>query len=203
VLGGKVVRENVLVKAGRASTVIINNLAGLQINVLDKEGKDLGITVEIYDSVSGQQIGAFLSGETILAYPGIVDVKINIPPQSQWMRQVELQANGVSRMSFTERVPGQLYVRAFLQGKDVSALMQVIISQAGANKEIARSEPGNEHRFRLDPGTYDILVMNPTGIGKPFMQDRAELKGSDTVEKDVELDGGNSSPHTPAKPLAL
>jgi hypothetical protein len=203
VLGGKVIRENVLVKAGRTSTVIINNLAGLQINVLDKEGKDLGITVEVYDSVSGQQLGAFLSGETIFAYPGVVDVKINIPPQSQWMRQVELQANGVSRMRFTERVPGQLHVRALLQGKDVSALMQVIISQAGANKEVARSDPGSEHRFTLDPGTYDILVMNPTGMGKPFMQDRVELKGSDTVEKDVELDAGSPLPRSLNTPRPL
>lgn len=203
VLGGEVVRENILVKAGRASTVIINNLAGLQINVLDKEGKDLGITVEIYDGVSGQQLGSFLSGETILAYPGIVDVKINIPPQSHWMRQVELQANGVARMSFREQAPGELRVRAFLQGKDVSALMQVIISQVGVNKEVARSEPGSDHRFRLTPGTYDILVMNPTGMGKPFMQDRAELKGSDTVEKDVELDRDSQSLHSPIKPLSL
>jgi uncharacterized protein (DUF2141 family) len=201
VLGGKAERENILVKAGRTSTAIINNIAGLQINVLDKEGKDLGITTEIYDGVSGQQLGAFLSGETILAYPGVVDVKINIPPQSHWMRQVELQANGIARMNFREQALGELRVRVFLEGKDVSALMQVIISPAGVNKEFARSEPGSEHRFRLNPGTYDILVMNPTGNGKPFMEDRVELKGSEAVEKDVELDEGNHSP--PVKPLSL
>jgi hypothetical protein len=188
VLGGKVSRDNVLVKAGRTSTVIINEVAGLQVNVLDKKGKDLGIAVEVYDPATGQKLGDFLSGETILAYPGVVDVKVAIPPQAQWVRKVELQRSTLAHFDFKERARGELRVRPLLAGRDVSTATQVIIYEPGTQKEVSRSEPGKEHRFALDAGTYDIFVGNQTGKGKPFALDHAEVKGEETVEKDVPLD---------------
>ncbi|MGE0679988.1 MAG: hypothetical protein AB7P69_03620 [Candidatus Binatia bacterium] len=188
ILGGQVTRENVLVKTGRTSTVIISNVAALRVNVLDTNGNDLGIGVEVYDSAIGQQLGAFLSGETILSRPGVVDVKIAVPPQSQWIRKVELQANALAYFDFHQQAQSELVVRPTLNGRDASAFTQVIISIAGENKELARSEPGQVHRFGLTSGTYDILVMNPTGSGKPFVQDRVELKGEGLTEKDVPLD---------------
>ena len=50
-----------LVKAGRTSTVLISNVTGVRINVLDKRGQELGVGVEFYDSVSGEKLGATLS----------------------------------------------------------------------------------------------------------------------------------------------
>lgn len=188
ILGGQVTRENVLVKTGRTSTVIIGNLAALRVNVLDTSGNDLGLGVEVYDSVEGQQLGAFLSGETILSRPGVVDVKIAVPPQSQWVRKVELQANALAYFNFQQQTQGELVIRPTLNGQDASTFTQVIISVAGENREIARSEPGQVHRFALASGTYDILIMNPTGLGKPFVQDRVELKGEKLMEKAVPLD---------------
>ena len=192
ILGGQAVKENVLVKAGRTSTALIGNIAGLRVNVLDKNGNDLGIGVEIYDSAAGQKLGSFLSGETILSRPGVVDVKVAVPPQSQWVRKVELQANGLAYFNFHQQSQGELVVHPTLHGQDVSARTQVIVSVSGENKEVARSEPGPVHRFRLSPGIYDILVMNSTGSGKPFVQDRVEVKGDNTVEKTVPLDGENT-----------
>ena len=78
---------------------------------------------------------------------------------------------------------------------------QVIIYEAGTQKEVSRSEPGAEHRFALDAGTYDIFVANSTGKGKPFVLERAEVKGEETVEKNVPLDAGELS--APSKPEAL
>jgi len=188
ILDDQVIRENVLVKVGRTSTVIISNVAALRVNVLDKHGNDLGVGVEIYDNAAGRQLGAFLSGETILSRPGVVDVKIAVPPQSQWVRKVELRTNALALFDFREQIRGELIVRPALNGQDASSFTQVIISVAGENKEIARSEPGRVHRFGLPTGTYDILVMNPTGLGKPFVQDRVELTGEDPVERNVRLD---------------
>src|SRR5262245_25235933 len=202
VLGGKVSRDKILVRAGRTSTVIINEVAGLRVNVLDKKGNDLGLTVEVYDSVSGQKLGDFLSGETIFAYPGMVDVKVGVPPQAQWWRKVELHGNSMAALDIKERVQGELRVHPLLAGRDISTATQVIIYEAGTQKEVARSEPGREHRFALDAGAYDIFVANPTGQGKPFVTEQAEVKGEETVEKDVPLDT-DSAPATPAKTQTL
>jgi len=202
VLGGKVSRDKILVKAGRTSTVIISEVAGLRVNVLDKKGKDLGLTVEVYDSVSGQKLGDFLSGETIFAYPGIVDVKVGVPPQAQWWRKVELRNGSLASLELKERVQGELRVHPLLAGRDVSTTTQVIIYQAGTQKEVARSEPGREHRFALDAGAYDIFVANSSGQGKPFVTEPAEVKGEETVEKDVPLDV-DSEPAAPAKTQTL
>jgi len=201
VLGGKVSREKILVKAGRTSTVIISEVAGLRVNALDKRGNELGLTVEVYDAVSGEKLGDFLSGETIVAYPGMVDIKVAVPPQSQWWRKVELRSGSLVGLELKERARGELRVHPRLAGRDVSPDTQVIIYEAGTQKEVTRSEPGHEHRFALDAGTYDIFVANQTGKGKPFMMDRAEVVGEETVDKDVPLDAGE--PSAPPKSLSL
>jgi hypothetical protein len=188
VLGGVVTRPEVLTKAGRKSTVIINEVAGLEVDVLDKDGNDLGIGVEVYDGVSKEKLGATLSGEVLLAYPGVVDIKVSTPPQAQWWRQVELRGGGVQHLQIRERVQGQLVVHPLINGRDVSAKTGVIIYFPGTQKEAARSEPGEQHRFLLDSGPYDIFVANQTGQGQPFVMDRAEVKGEEVVEKDVALD---------------
>ena len=152
VLGGQVTRKTVLIKAGRTTTVMIGEVAGLQVQALDKKGQELGLAVEVYDSGSGEKLGDFLSGETIIAYPGMVDVKIATPPQPQWWRKVTLQGSSVARLNLHERVHGELRVHPLLEGKDVSATTHVIIYEAGTQKEVARSDPGSEHRFRLETG---------------------------------------------------
>jgi hypothetical protein len=180
---------------------MINEVAGLRINALDKKGKELGLAVEVYDGATGQKLGDFLSGETILSYPGVVDVKIATPPQAQWVRKLELQSSRLSYFDLRERVKGELRVRPLLDGRDASALTQVIIYEAGTQKEVSRSEPGPEHRFALDAGNYDIFITNPTGKGKPFIMDRAEVKGEETVEKTVPLDGGETPTSPTTQPL--
>jgi len=202
VLGGKVKRDKVLVKAGRTSTVMINEIAGLQVRVLDRKGREMGLGVEVYDGVSKQKLGDFLSGEMIFAYPGMVDVKVATPPQGQWWRDVELRSGTQAQLDLKERVQGELRVNPLLNGQNISTTTQVIIYQAGTQKEVARSEPGPEHRFALDAGTYDIFVGNPSGKGKPFVTDHAEVKGEETVEKDVPLDTGGNPP-VPSKAQSL
>lgn len=201
VVGGKIVRENALVKAGRTSTVMMNEVAGLQVNVLDRKGQDLGLGVEIYDSVSGEKLGDFLSGDLILVYPGVVDVKVATPPQGQWWRKVELQSGERAELSLRERVKGELRVLPLINGRDASTVTQVIIYEAGTQKEVSRSEPSREHRFALDAGEYDVFVANPTGRGKPFVLERAEVKGEETVEKTIPLDTDQRALPAPTQAL--
>lgn len=203
VLGGTVIRPAVMTKAGRKSTVIINEVAGLEVDVLDKDGNDLGLGVEVYDGVSKEKLGATLSGEILLAYPGVVDIKVATPPQAQWWRQVELRGGGVQHLQIRERVQGQLVVHPLLNGRDVSLQTGVIIYYPGTQKEVARSEPGGQHRFMLDSGSYDIFVANQTGQGQPFVMDRAEVKGEEVVEKDVPLDGQGQGPEQTTPPGEL
>lgn len=200
VLGGKIKRDNVLVKTGRTSTVIINEVAGLHISALNKKGQELGLGVEVYDPTSGQKLGDFLSGETIFAYPGMVDVKVATPPQGQWYRQVQLKGNSLASLELRERIQGELRVHPLLGGRDVSTVTEVIIYQAGTQKTVARSAPTAEHRFSLDTGAYDIYVQNSTGKGKPFVIDRVEIQGEEPVDKTVPLDATATPPRAPAAP---
>ncbi|MGE0820564.1 MAG: hypothetical protein AB7G75_00685 [Candidatus Binatia bacterium] len=199
VLGGKISREKVLVKAGRTSTIIINEVAILRVDVLDRKGKDLGLSVEVYDAVSGEKLGDFLSGETLLAYPGVVDIKVATPPQGQWWRKVELRQGSVARLEAREQVQTELRVRPVLEGKDISSATEVVIYRAGTQKEVARSKPSTEHRFTLGTGTYDIYVQNTTGKGKPFVTDHAEIATEEPVEKTVPLDV-DAAPAVPPLP---
>lgn len=189
VLGGTITRPEVITKAGRQSTVIINEVAGLEVNALDREGNDLGLGVEVYDGVSGEKLGATLSGEILFAYPGIVDIKVATPPQAQWWRQVELHSGGIQHLQIRERVQGQLLVKPLLNGRNVSSNTGVVVYYQGTQKEAARSEPGHEHRFILDAGLYDIFIANQTGQGQPFVMSQVEVKGEDVVERDIPLDG--------------
>ena len=101
-------RERVLVRSGRTSTVILSEVAALQVNVLDKRGQDIGLLcgVEVYDGASKQLLGEFLSGELILAQPGLVDVKVAVPPQSQWWRDIELLRGGLRELTLREACAG-------------------------------------------------------------------------------------------------
>lgn len=199
VLGGSVSRERVLVKAGRISTVVISEVAHILVQVLDKNGQELGFGVEVYDGVSNELLGAFLSGERILALPGVVHIKVDVPPQSRWWRGIELHGGGLQELTLREQVRSELWVRPWLDGQDASSLTHVTLYEAGTQKEVARSEPGPEHRFSLDAGAYDVLVTNPTGRGQPFVLERTELAGEQPVNKDVHLDA-TPKPAPPATP---
>ena len=188
VLGGRVTRTGVLVRAGRRRTLFIGEVALISVSALDNRGEDLGLDVQVHDPVSGEKLGAFLTGETVAVYPGVVDVKVVAPPQSQWWRGVALQSGQHAVLELRERVVGALVVRPQIDGRDASRGSEVVVYEPGTQKEVARSKAGEGHRFSLEAGSYDLYVLNLTGRGKPFVLDRAEVKGETTVEKIVPLD---------------
>ena len=43
---------------------------------------------------------------------------------------------------------------------------RVVILRAGTQTKVAESEPGSEHRFKLDPADYDVYVENTVRQGE-------------------------------------
>ena len=70
VLGGKIKRDNVLVKTGRTSTVIINEIAGLQISALDKKGQELGLGLRCTTRLQGRNLATSLVEKRSLPIQG-------------------------------------------------------------------------------------------------------------------------------------
>jgi hypothetical protein len=55
--------------------------------------------------------------------------------------------------------------------------------------KVAASDPGSEHRFKLDPGNYDVYVENRSGKGKPYATSPGvHLESGAKVERTVPLD---------------
>jgi hypothetical protein len=65
----------------------------------------------------------------------------------------------------------------------------VVILRAGTQTKVAESDPGSEHRFKLDPGDYDAYVENRSGKGKPYVTSAGiHLDSGAKVERTVPLD---------------
>jgi hypothetical protein len=65
----------------------------------------------------------------------------------------------------------------------------VVILRAGTQTKVAESDPGVEHRFKLDPGDYDIYVENRSGKGKAYATEAGiHLNSGAKVERTVPLD---------------
>ncbi len=91
-----------------------------QVSVLDKGGQGIGLGVQVYDGVSNELLGEFLSGEIIPAQPGLGDVKVAVPPRGQWWRDIEPIRGGLRDVTRREGVRGELLVHPRLSGKDAS-----------------------------------------------------------------------------------
>jgi hypothetical protein len=66
---------------------------------------------------------------------------------------------------------------------------RVVILKGGTQTRVAESNPGGEHRFKLDPGDYDVYVENRSGKGKPYATSSGvHLDSGAKVERTVPLD---------------
>ena len=67
IVGGQIVKDGVQIEAGRTHTVMIQNVAVLQVNVKDKTGNDpgFGVTVTTTDSPH-TKVASFISGDKYL-----------------------------------------------------------------------------------------------------------------------------------------
>jgi hypothetical protein len=190
IVGGQIVKDGVEIEAGRTHTVLIENVAVLQVSAKDKTGTDpgFGVTVTTTDAPH-MKVASFISGDKYLFAPSQVDVHIDAPPQGYDWHALALEPGHRSVLTLDEVVKADLLVQPVMSKIPINNTTRVVILRAGTQTKVAESGPGSEHRFELDPGDYDAFVENQSGKGKPFATSAGiHLESGAKVERTVPLD---------------
>jgi len=190
IVGGQIVKEGVQIEAGRTHTVMIANVAVLQVSVKDKTGNDpgFGVTVTTTDSPH-TKVASFISGDKYLFAPSQVDVHVDAPPQGYDWHALALAPGRHAVLTLGEVLKAELLVQPVMSKIPIDNSTRVVILRAGTQTKVAESDPGSEHRFKLEPGDYDAYVENRSGKGKPFATSAGiHLESGAKVERTVPLD---------------
>jgi len=190
IVGGQIVKDGVQIEAGRTHTVMIANVAVLQVNVKDKTGADpgFGVTVTTTDSPH-TKVASFISGDKYLFAPSQVDVHVDAPPQGYDWHAVPLAPGHRAQLTLDEVLKAELLVQPVMSKIPIDNSTRVVILRAGTQTKVAESEAGSEHRFKLEPGNYDAYVENRSSKGKPFATAAGiHLESGAKVERTVPLD---------------
>jgi hypothetical protein len=190
IIGGHITRTGVTIEAGRTHTLLITDVAVLQVSAKDRTGKDPGFGVTVTDTnPPNGKLASFVTGDKVLFAPAQVDVKVDAPPQGYDWHAVALEPGHRALLSLDEVVPAELDVQTVLQKIPFNDKTRVVILRSGTQKQVASSDPGDVHRFKLDPGDYDVYVENRSGKGKPYVTvDGVHLDSGAKVERTVPLD---------------
>ena len=168
-VGGEIVKDDVVIAAGRTHTVLIPNVAVMQVSVKDKDGHDPGFTVTVNQTdPPHSRVATFLSGEKHLFAPQQVDVKVDAPPQGYDWHAVAMVPGQRAMLTLDEVQHAQLTIQPELSKLAMDKTSRVIVYHAGTQNQVAVSDPGPEHKLTLDPGTYDIFIENQSGKGRPY-----------------------------------
>jgi hypothetical protein len=178
------------IEAGRTHTVLITDVAVLSVDVKDKNGKDpgFGVTVTTTDSPH-TKVASFISGDKYLFAPNQVDVHVDAPPQGYDWHAIALAPGHGAVLTLGEVVKAELWVQTVMSKLPFDNSTRVVVLRAGTQTKVDESAPGSEHRFKLDPGDYDIYVENHSGKGKPYATMAGiHLESGAKVERTVPLD---------------
>jgi hypothetical protein len=190
IVGGQIVKDGVQIEAGRTHTVMIANVAVLQVGVKDKTGADpgFGVTVTTTDSPH-TKVASFISGDKYLFAPSQVDVHVDAPPQGYDWHAVPLAPGHRASLTLDEVLKAELLVQPVMSKIPIDNSTRVVVLRAGTQTKVAESEPGSEHRFKLEPGNYDVYVENRSGKGKSYATSAGiHLDSGAKVERTVPLD---------------
>jgi hypothetical protein len=190
IIGGQIVKDSIQVEAGRTHTVLITNVAVMQVSVKDKSGKDpgFGVTVTTTD-LPHAKVASFISGDKYLFAPTQVDVHVDAPPQGYDWHALTLTPGRHAVLTLGEVVKADLLVQPVMSKIVIDNTTRVVVLHAGTQTKVAESDPGSEHRFQLDPGDYDVFVENRSGKGKPYATSAGiHLESGAKVERTVPLD---------------
>src|SRR5271168_3171647 len=112
IIGGQIVKDGVQIEAGRTHTVLITNVAVLQVSAKDKNGNDpgFGVTVTTTD-IPHKKVLSFVSGDKYLFAPSEVDVHIDAPPQGYDWHALELAPGRHALLTLGEVVKAELLVQ--------------------------------------------------------------------------------------------
>ncbi len=190
IVGGRIVKDGIRIEAGRTHTVLIENVASIRVSVKDRTGTDPGFGVTVTSSdPPHSKIASFLSGDTYLFAPSSVDVHVDAPPQGYDWHAVTLGPGHSAVLTMDEVRPAELVVQTVMSKIPLDNSTRVVILRGGTQVRVAASDPGGEHRFKLDPGDYDVYVENRSGKGKPFATSAGvHLESGAKVERTVPLD---------------
>jgi hypothetical protein len=190
IIGGTITKTDVKVEAGRTHTVMITNVAVLQVSVSDRNGKDPGFGVTVTSSAPPHTtILSTISGEKYLFAPMEVNVHCDVPPQGVDWNAVQLKPGERTRLTLGEVVPAQLDVKTVLGGQPIDSATRVVVYRAGTQSQVGESAPGTPHHFQLEPGDYDVYVENHSGKGHPTATvNGIHLGAGAKVERTVPLD---------------
>jgi hypothetical protein len=194
IIGGSVTHEGVKVEAGRTTTVLVSNVAALRVRVRNRDGSSPNFPVVVTDASSPhRKLTSMLTNESVLFAPNAVDVTVDAPPQGYSWHNIELKSGEHIELTLDQTAPAELIVQPMLSGVAIDKSTRVVIYKAGTQREVASSGPGAEHRFRLDPGDYDIYVENRSGKGAPYATERGlHLDAGTTAHREILLDKGTS-----------
>jgi hypothetical protein len=190
IIGGQIVKDGIQVEAGRTHTVLITNVAVMQVSVKDKSGKDpgFGVTVTTTD-LPHAKVASFISGDKYLFAPTQVDVHVDAPPQGYDWHALTLTPGRHAVLTLGEVDKADLLVQPVMSKIVIDNTTRVVVLHAGTQTKVAESDPGSEHRFQLDPGDYDVFVENRSGKGKPYATSAGiHLESGAKVERTVPLD---------------
>jgi hypothetical protein len=190
IIGGQIVKDGVQIEAGRTHTVLIENVAVLEVSVKDKTGADPGFGVSVTTTATPHtKVASFVSGDKYLFAPSEVDVHVDAPPQGYDWHAIQLAPGHRALLTLDEVVKAELLVQPVMSKIPIDNSTRVVILRAGTQTKVAESEPGVEHRFKLDPGDYDAYVENRSGKGKPYATSAGiHLDSGAKVERTVPLD---------------
>ncbi len=143
IIGGKIVKDGVQIEAGRTHTVLIENVAVLQVSVKDKTGTDpgFGVTVTTTDSPH-TKVASFISGDKYLFAPSQVDVHVDAPPQGYDWHAVPLAPGHRALLTMDEVVKAELLVQPVMSKISIDNSTRVVILRAGTQTKVAESDPG-------------------------------------------------------------
>jgi hypothetical protein len=190
IIGGQIVKNGIQIEAGRTHTVLVENVAVLQVSAKDKTGVDpgFGVTVTTTDSPHAT-VASFISGDKYLFAPSQVDVHVDAPPQGYDWHALPLAPGRHAVLTLDEVEKAELVVQPVMSKIPLDNTTRVVILRAGTQTRVAESDPGGEHRFKLDPGDYDAFVENRSGKGKPYATAAGiHLNSGAKVERTVPLD---------------
>jgi hypothetical protein len=190
IVGGQIDKDGIRIEAGRTHTVLIEDVATLRVTVKDKTGADpgFGVTVTASDPPHAK-VASFLSGDTYLFAPSQVDVHVDAPPQGYDWHAVPLSPGRSAVLTMDEIQPAELVVQTVMSKLPLDNATRVVILKGGTQTKVTSSDPGSEHRFKLDPGDYDVYVENRSGKGKPYATSSGvHLDSGAKVERTVPLD---------------
>ncbi|HVN29139.1 MAG TPA: hypothetical protein VMT64_11660 [Candidatus Binataceae bacterium] len=188
--GGAITKDDVVIEAGRTHTVLIPNVAVMQVSVKDKDGHDPGFTVTVNQTDPPHtRVATFLSGEKWLFSPQQVDVRVDAPPQGYDWHAVALVPGQRARLTLDEVQHAELTIQPMLSKLAIDKTSRVIVYHAGTQNQVAVSDPAPEHKLTLDPGNYDVFIENQSGKGRPYTTlNGVHLDPGAKVSKEVPLD---------------